>query len=378
MSDPVAPAAEALARLSNGLRSPLALIAGYADLLELRQDAETLSEAPQRIKEAAADLARIVDDLLTVYALDANVLYLAPVPMQAGTLADEAIALARHRGTIVALEADDGSRDTELLADPEYAGSMISTLLDNARLRAANAGATLRIRRNGGFIEFEVWDHGGAVEADEQAIAFDRFSPLRPRTIRFAFRSKPASEISIRGGARRSFSSRWRASRTAKWETSWECPKERPGRCSSRRDASCSGSSPGEGSSRGRGDERRLPQVREGSCSGGGSPRGPRAARRSVPGLPREAAPLEGDLGRGAGASKELGEPAPAAGDLARPVCGAREGGAATAAPAAAALRLGPGSGRRGPLRAFNDRPLHLQARGIRARPWSRCRTGED
>lgn len=182
MSDPGAPAAEALSRLSNGLRSPLALIAGYADLLQLRQDAVTLSEAPQRIKEAAADLTRIVDDLLTVYAIDADVLYLAPAPMQAGTLADDAVALARARGTIVSLEGDDGSRDTELLADPEYAGSMISALLENARLRAANAGATLRIRLNGGFVEFEVGDHGGAVEADEQAVAFDRFSPLRPRT----------------------------------------------------------------------------------------------------------------------------------------------------------------------------------------------------
>jgi signal transduction histidine kinase len=40
----------------------------------------------------------------------------------------------------------------------------------------------LRIRRDGGFVEFEVGDHGGAVDADEQAVAFDRFSPLRPRT----------------------------------------------------------------------------------------------------------------------------------------------------------------------------------------------------
>jgi signal transduction histidine kinase len=182
VSDPGAPAAEALSRLSNGLRSPLALIAGYADLLQLRQDAVTLSEAPQRIKEAAADLTRIVDDLLTVYAIDADVLYLAPTPMQAGALADEAVALGRARGTIVSLEADDGSRDTELVADPEYAGSMISTLFENARLRAANAGATLHVRRISGFVEFEVGDPGGAVEADEQAVAFDRFSPLRPRT----------------------------------------------------------------------------------------------------------------------------------------------------------------------------------------------------
>ncbi len=182
MSESESPAAQGLSRLSNGLRSPLALISGYADLLELRQDAETLSEAPQRIKEAAGELTRIVDDLLTVYAIDANVLYLAPVPTRAGTLADEAVALARDRGTIVSLEADDGSRDAELFADPEYAGSMISTLLDNARHRAANAGATLHVRRMSGFVEFEVGDHGGGVEPQERAVAFDRFSPLQPRT----------------------------------------------------------------------------------------------------------------------------------------------------------------------------------------------------
>ena len=182
MSEPGLPAAEALTRLSNGLRSPLALIAGYADLLELRQDAETLSEAPQRIKEAAADLTRIVDDLLTVYAIDANVLYLAPVPTQAGTLADEAVALARDRGTIVSLEADDGSRDAQLLADSEYTGAMIATLLDNARHRAANAGAILYVSVISGFVQFEVGDHGGGVEAEERAVAFDRFSTLQPRT----------------------------------------------------------------------------------------------------------------------------------------------------------------------------------------------------
>jgi signal transduction histidine kinase len=59
---------------------------------------------------------------------------------------------------------------------------MISTLLENAHLRAANAGATLHVHRISGFVEFEVADHGGAIEADEQAVAFDRFSPSRPRT----------------------------------------------------------------------------------------------------------------------------------------------------------------------------------------------------
>jgi len=176
------PAAQALSRLSNGLRTPLALIAGYADLLEVRPDAETLSLAPQRIKGAARELTRIVDDLLTVYAMDANVLYLAPVPTQAGPLVDEALAKARDEGTVVSLEADDRSRGAELLADPEYTRSMIATLVENARYRTANAGATVRVRRISGFVEFEVGDPGGGVGPEERAVAFEPFSTLQPRT----------------------------------------------------------------------------------------------------------------------------------------------------------------------------------------------------
>jgi signal transduction histidine kinase len=175
-------ASEALSRLSNGLRTPLALIAGYAELLEIKQDAETLAEAPQRIKEAAGELNRIVDDLLTVYAIDANVLYLAPAPTPVGVLVDEAVAQVRERGTVVSLEADDRSIGAQVLADPDYTLSMITTLLDNARNRASNAGLTLRVRRVSGFIEVETGDPGGEVGEDERAVAFERFSALQPRT----------------------------------------------------------------------------------------------------------------------------------------------------------------------------------------------------
>jgi signal transduction histidine kinase len=182
VSDLGPPASEALSRLSNALRSPLALIAGYAELLEIRQDAQTLAEAPLRIKEAAAELTRVVDDVLTVYAIDANVLYLAPVPTPVGALVDEAVAEARERGTIVSLEADDRSRGAQLLADPDYARSMIAALLDNARNRAANAGATLHVLRASGFVQIEVGDLGGDIDKEERERAFDRFSPLQPRT----------------------------------------------------------------------------------------------------------------------------------------------------------------------------------------------------
>jgi signal transduction histidine kinase len=182
VSDPGPPAAENLSRLSHGLRTPLALIAGYAELLTIKPDEKTLADAPRRIKEATADLTRIVDDLLTVYAIDANVLYLAPVPTSVGSVLDGAVDAARDRGTAVSVESDDASRAIEILADPDYTRAMIETLVENARNRAANSGAGVYAERVGGFVRIEVSDSGGDLSEQERAGAFDAFSRLEPRT----------------------------------------------------------------------------------------------------------------------------------------------------------------------------------------------------
>ena len=182
MSDLNPPAAEGLSRLSHGLKTPLALIAGYAELLTIKRDDETLEEAPRRIREATADLTRIVDDLLTVYAIDANVLYLAPVPTSVGSVVDGALDAARERGTVVSIDADDASRGAEIVADPDYARAMIETLVENARNRAANSGAAVHVERAGGFVRIEVGDLGGDLSEQERAGAFDAFSRLQPRT----------------------------------------------------------------------------------------------------------------------------------------------------------------------------------------------------
>jgi signal transduction histidine kinase len=176
------PAAEALSRLAHGLRTPLALIAGYAELLTIRRDEETLAEAPRKIKEAADELTRIVDDLLTVHAIDANVLYLAPTPTPIGSLVDDAVAAARDRGTTVSFEGNEDSRKVEVLADPDYTRSMLESLLENARNRTANAGAGVHLRPVGAFLRVEVSDRGGDLSEQERARAFDAFSPLEPRT----------------------------------------------------------------------------------------------------------------------------------------------------------------------------------------------------
>lgn len=170
---------EGLARLSNGLRTPLALIVGYAELLGIEPDKKTLAEAPQRIKDAAAELTRIVDDLLAVYALDAGVLYLARTAVPVAELVDDTVAAA---GARVDVEIDQRVGTAAVSADREQAETMLATLIDNARFRAPNARPKVHVERVSGYARLEVADRGGGLDERDREIAFDAFSRLIPRT----------------------------------------------------------------------------------------------------------------------------------------------------------------------------------------------------
>ncbi len=53
-----------LSEVAHELKTPLGVIAGYAELLRFRDDAETRREAPIRIEEASQRLDAAIDDLL--------------------------------------------------------------------------------------------------------------------------------------------------------------------------------------------------------------------------------------------------------------------------------------------------------------------------
>ena len=59
-----------LSALAHELKTPLAVIAGFAELLVARDDEQTRREAGRRIMDASDRLSKTVDDLLAGVAAD--------------------------------------------------------------------------------------------------------------------------------------------------------------------------------------------------------------------------------------------------------------------------------------------------------------------
>lgn len=57
-----------LADLAHELRTPLAIITGYAELLKHRDDEKTRRQAAEQIGAAAERLTNVIDELLAAYA----------------------------------------------------------------------------------------------------------------------------------------------------------------------------------------------------------------------------------------------------------------------------------------------------------------------
>lgn len=64
--------AEELSALSHALKTPLAVITGFAELLGARDDDRTRLEAAKRITEASEQLSARLDELLAAAQADAD------------------------------------------------------------------------------------------------------------------------------------------------------------------------------------------------------------------------------------------------------------------------------------------------------------------
>jgi signal transduction histidine kinase len=170
---------EFVGNVSYELRTPLTTILGYAELLENEQSlSERAKSHVGSVRQAAAQLARSIDDVLDVAQIDAGemALYLGDLEVRDAleTAAERVRPAIETAGGKLVLDcaADAGV----IRADPRRIGQALDHLLDNAQ-RAIGPGGTVTLsaERAAGAVTIEVKDTGRGIPYHQQAHVFDRF-----------------------------------------------------------------------------------------------------------------------------------------------------------------------------------------------------------
>lgn len=177
---------EFVGHVSYQLRTPLTTIAGYSDFLQnggAGELSDKQSEFVFAIQSASEDLAKAIDDILDIAAIEADKL-----DLELGDV--DIFQLLDHSIDYVATKADDTRISLDIVCDPEIGvvradetrmKQVVYNLLANA-LRFTKPGGLIELgaeRSAGGGVRLWVRDTGVGIPLNRQAAVFESFESSR-------------------------------------------------------------------------------------------------------------------------------------------------------------------------------------------------------
>ena len=172
---------EIFAAFGHDVRTPLAPIRGYAELLRSEHgDDPFTEEATDAILRNAQRLEDMLEDVLLLVRHRADALVPRCGPVDLGALVDAAAAdaatAARGRGVSIEHEPAPGPRPAELIGDERLLRRVLDNLLSNAVKFSPEGGdVTVRVRDSGDDLVVEVADEGIGIAEHDVARLFERF-----------------------------------------------------------------------------------------------------------------------------------------------------------------------------------------------------------
>jgi signal transduction histidine kinase len=161
---------------SHELRTPIAVIQGYANLLDRwgMEDEKALTESVAAIKDEAGSMQGLVEQLLFLARGDSNRIPLVreriTLPGLVEEVADESRMLESGH------EFKVSGEDVAVLADRALIKQALRALVDNAVKYTDHGGdITISTARDGGFARLSVSDSGIGISPDVLPHVFDRF-----------------------------------------------------------------------------------------------------------------------------------------------------------------------------------------------------------
>ncbi len=177
---------EFVGHVSYQLRTPLTTISGYADFLQNGGAGEMndkQSEYVFAIQSASEDLAKIIDDILDIAAIEANVLDLDLGDVDVYDVLAHALdyVATKAEDTRISLELDCAQDIGIIRADETRIKQVVFNLLSNA-LRFTKPGGFIQLggeRAAGGGVKIWVKDNGVGIPSDKQSQVFESFESSR-------------------------------------------------------------------------------------------------------------------------------------------------------------------------------------------------------
>ena len=177
---------EFVGHVSYQLRTPLTTISGYSDFLQNGGAGEMndkQSEFVFAIQSASEDLAKIIDDILDIAAIEANVLDLDLGDVDIYQMLHQALDYVgtKAEDTKIFLDLQCDENIGVIRADETRLKQVVHNLLSNA-LRFTKPGGLIllkAIRAAGGGVTISVKDDGVGIPTDRQSQVFDSFESSR-------------------------------------------------------------------------------------------------------------------------------------------------------------------------------------------------------
>lgn len=171
---------ELVSTVAHELQTPLAAVRGAVGALRRRGpdlDEETRDRLLGVIDDAAAQLGRLVDDLLAAGRLERRRLPVEVTECDAAAAADAVVTAARaHLPEGVSLRLTTPGDLPPVAADPARLRQVLANLVDNALKHSPRGGEVeVRLREAHGRLRIAVADEGPGIPPAKQERIFERF-----------------------------------------------------------------------------------------------------------------------------------------------------------------------------------------------------------
>jgi signal transduction histidine kinase len=161
-----------LAGLSHDLRTPLTSIYGFAEILTdgRATDPAQTAELAQIIANEAAEMSRMVDDLLVVSRLQSTGVEVEMTPTKVSAVIESAVTPFERAGATVAWSPTGDY----VVTDAARLRQIIVNLISNA-VRHGGPNVGIEVSSGESTVDIEVWDDGPGVPEAQVGSLFDRF-----------------------------------------------------------------------------------------------------------------------------------------------------------------------------------------------------------